>query len=188
MSRKKRIRTPGTNTVLLTAILTLAAGIILISVYGDRIFKTPGPKHPPKAESKLIDLYFSTDEGPYLRPEKRKINKGSLEAEASAAVRALIDGPSAGLINDMPPGTRLLGLKITNATAFVDFSSEIIRNHPGGSAGELETVYSIVNTLALNFNGIKEVQILVDGKKTDTLAGHIDISFPLGPDRKMLKN
>ena len=188
MSRKKKIRHPALNTVLLTAIVTLAAGIILISVYGDRIFRSPEKTHPPKTESMTVDLYFSTEEGPYLKAEKRKIKKGSLETEAAGAVRALLEGPKEDLISAIPAGTRLNALKVRDSTAFVDLSSEVVKNHPGGSSGEIETIYSIVNTLALNFQGIKDVQILVDGRKEETLAGHIDISFPLKPDRKIIKD
>ncbi len=187
MSRKKRVRNPGLNTVLLAAILTLAAGIIIIYLYGDRLFKTAEERPVPAAVEKTVDLYFSVDDGLYLKPEKRRIKKGSLETEATGAVRALLEGPRNGLISAIPAGTRLIGLKVRDSTAFVDFSSEIVKNHPGGSSGELETVYSIVNTLTLNFQGIKEVQILVEGKKEETLAGHIDINFPLVPDREIIK-
>lgn len=187
MGRKKRVRRPQVNTILLVAILTLAAGIIIISVYGDRLFREK-PIPAPKADLKTVDLYFSTDEGPYLVSEKRKIKKGSLEAEAAGALRALIEGPREGLVSAIPPGTRLIGLRVKDSTAFADFSPEIVKNHPGGSAGEIETIYSIVNTLTLNFPAIEKVQILVDGKKEETLAGHIDINFPLGPDRRILKN
>ena len=61
-------------------------------------------------------------------------------------------------------------------------------NHEGGSSGELQTIYSIVNTLALSFPEIKEVQILVAGNREETIAGHIDITTPLGPDRKIIKD
>ena len=188
MSRKKKIRFPALNTILLTAIVTLAAGIILISVFGGKIFKSLEKTHPPKTESIIVNLYFSTEEGPYLKTEKRRIKKGGLETEAADAVRALLEGPKENLVSAIPTGTRLNALKVSDSVAFVDLSSEVVKNHPGGSSGEIETIYSIVNTLALNFQGIKEVQILVDGKKEETLAGHIDISFPLKPDRKIVKN
>ena len=58
-------------------------------------------------------------------------------------------------------------------------------NHPGGSTAELQTIYSVVNTLTLNFPGIKKVQLLIDGSVHDTLAGHIVISIPLGPEKGM---
>jgi hypothetical protein len=53
--------------------------------------------------------------------------------------------------------------------------------------GPESTIYSIVNTVALNFPEIEAVQILVDGGKRDTLAGHIRIDFPLVPNKNIIK-
>ena len=63
--------------------------------------------------------------------------------------------------------------------AFVDLSGEIMSKHPGGSLDEIFTVYSIVNALTVNLPAITRVQILVDGKEVDTLAGHVDLRHPL---------
>jgi hypothetical protein len=41
------------------------------------------------------------------------------------------------------------------------------------------TVYSIVDTLCVNFPSIRRVQILIEGADPETLAGHIDITQPL---------
>ena len=41
------------------------------------------------------------------------------------------------------------------------------------------TVYSLVNTLTDNLPAISAVQILVDGREVDTLAGHVDLRRPL---------
>ena len=71
--------------------------------------------------------------------------------------------------------------------AFLNFSKEISERHPGGSSAELQTIYSIVNTVTLNFPDIKKVQLLIEGKKVNTLAGHIDISFPLSQDKDLIK-
>ena len=51
-------------------------------------------------------------------------------------------------------------------------------NHPGGSQTEFLTVYSIVNSLALNIPQISSVKILIEGRETMTIAGHIDSRFP----------
>ena len=39
-----------------------------------------------------------------------------------------------------------------------------------------ETVNSLVETLAINVPGIQRVNILVEGKTRDTLAGHADLT------------
>src|SRR5205085_914653 len=55
-----------------------------------------------------------------------------------------------------------------------------------GSHDELLSVYSIVNSLTVNFPAIKRVQILVDDRPADTLAGHVDLSRPLPADMTLL--
>ena len=62
--------------------------------------------------------------------------------------------------------------------AFVDVSG-ISAAHPGGSLTELLTVQAIVNAVTANLPAVQRVQILVDGKEVDTIAGHVDIRQPL---------
>jgi len=172
-ARKKK---KSLATVLIIAALTLVAGIIAL------VWLAGGPE---KKETKEVTLFFSDEDGLYLKAEKQLIEKGGPAAEAASAVQALLDGPKdPKLAKTLPEGTRLLSVRIDGATATVDLSAEVITRHEGGSSGELQTVFSVVNTLAVNFPEIKEVQILVEGKKEDTIAGHIDITQPLGPDMK----
>ena len=62
----------------------------------------------------------------------------------------------------------------------MDLSREVSMGHPGGSLEELFTVYAIVNALTMNVPDITAVQILVEGREVDTLAGHVDLRHPLG--------
>ena len=48
------------------------------------------------------------------------------------------------------------------------------------------TIYSIVNSLT-KLDGIHKVQLLVEGQKIETLAGHFDTSEPLEPDNNLVK-
>ena len=63
--------------------------------------------------------------------------------------------------------------------AFVDLSKEVVSRHTGGSTNEALTVYTLVDALTANLPAIQSVQILVDGKQVETLAGHIDLRRPL---------
>ena len=54
--------------------------------------------------------------------------------------------------------------------------------HSGGSLDELLTVYALVNAVTTNVHEVAAVQILVDGREVDTLAGHIDLRQPLTPN------
>lgn len=168
------------STIIIIAALTLVAGIIALVWFAGG---------PAKKETKEVTLFFSDEDGLYLKAEKQLIEKGDPVSEAASAVQALLNGPKdPKLAKTLPDGTKLLSVKIDGPVATVDLSSEVITKHDGGSSGELQTVFSVVNTLAMNFPGIKEVQLLVEGKKEDTLAGHIDITQPLGPDMKTVKD
>lgn len=177
--RHKDARKP----VLLIAALAVAAGVVL-GILAVIWFSGTTLK-----ETREVDVYFSDQEGLHLKAEDRSIRTGPLATEAREALDELIEGPeNDSFASPLPDGTRLLGLRVEGKTATVDFSRELVENHPGGSSFEIQTVYSIVNTLALNFPEIEDVQILVEGKKTDTIAGHIDVTLPLGPDRKIIRN
>ena len=124
-----------------------------------------------------LKLYFPDNNADKLRYELRNVMLSN-SATARAAVEALIEGPSTNnLIASIPQGSRLLNIYIQNDICIVDFSKEFIVNHPGGSAGELMTIYSIVNTLT-EFSTIKGVQILIDGKLGETL-GNIVFNEPI---------
>jgi spore germination protein GerM len=83
-------------------------------------------------------------------------------------------------VSAIPPETKLREVFVTErGDAFVDLTSEVATKHSGGSLDEIFTVYGIVNALTVNLPAIKRVQILVDGKEVDTLAGHVDLRHPL---------
>ncbi|OGP30158.1 MAG: hypothetical protein A2073_01850 [Deltaproteobacteria bacterium GWC2_42_11] len=167
--------------MILVAILTIVLGIYLLARYGEKIYE-PVVRQIVPAKTKMVSLYFSEKDGSTLNIEKREIKKGERAAEIKETVEELIKGPSGKLIPTIPLETKLLNVTIKGGTAYIDFSSDISTRHPGGSFAEIQTVYSIVNTAAVNFPEVKNVQILISGKKAKTIAGHIDISFPLTAD------
>ena len=100
-------------------------------------------------------------------------------AQAEEIVKAQIAPVAAPLVNAVPAGTRLRALYVTpGGKAFVDLSGEVVTGHPGGSLDELLTIYTIVDALTVNLPAVMSVQVLVDGKEVDTLAGHIDLRRP----------
>ena len=88
--------------------------------------------------------------------------------------------------------TRLANLHgaVNLSQGFPDFPApEEVKEAAVGMAGsheELISVYSIVNSLTVNFPAVKRVQILVDDRPVATLAGHVDLSRPLPPDMTLL--
>ena len=132
-----------------------------------------------------VNLYFSDSQAMYLVAEKRTISQ--IPSLARQAVIELIKGPeSSDFYPTIPEETQVNEVYIVDDIAYIDLSEEIFKNHPGGSSGELMTVYSIVNTLT-EIPPIKGVQILVGGNEMNTLVGHIDISMPLLRDEDWIK-
>ena len=86
----------------------------------------------------------------------------------------------------IPDGTKLLDIDIAKGLARVNLSSEFRDNHWGGSSGEILTVYSLVNTLT-QFSTVENVEILVEGEKIETLAGHMDLSAPVSRNAELIK-
>lgn len=136
-------------------------------------------------ETREIVLYFADESGTYLQQETRKIPKN--ESIARTTIAALIDGPTgSGLLPTIPAATILDDINIKEGLCTVDFSSELIDNHPGGMTAEELTVYSIVNTLT-QFQSVDEVKILVDGKEVNSIAGHVDVSTAMARNYDIMK-
>jgi spore germination protein GerM len=152
-----------------------------------RVEKEPEKKIAPQGR-KIVTLYFSEEVGEYLTGEKREIlNKGDAQEEAKEVIHELIKGPKGKLIRTLPPRTKLLALRIDEkGLAKVNFDKTLSTDHPGGSSAEMMTVYSIVNSLALNFPQIKEVQILIEGRG-EGITGHLALDRPVSPKSNLIK-
>jgi germination protein M len=148
------------------------------------------PEAGPANQRRInVKLYFSTPGSAFLETEERSVPyHETLHAQAKEVVAALIAGPKGELVPSIPQGVRILDVLVSkDGIAYVDLSGEIVSNHQGGSTGEMVTVYSIVNTLAINLPQIHGVQILVDDRQVETLKGHMDLSRPLGPNLSMAR-
>lgn len=135
-------------------------------------------------EKTTVALYFSDGKGG-LAAEQREIPK--VVGIARETMHQLCAGPESGTLEPtLPAGTALLDIDIRDGLCTADFNSELINGHTGGSESEYLTVYSIVNTLT-QFGTVENVQIKVDGKVTDTIAGHVDVAAPLFRDDNIIK-
>jgi spore germination protein GerM len=114
-------------------------------------------------------------------PVQKEVAYGaSTPEQARAIVEAQLAAAAPPLVSAIPAGVTLREVFITErGDAFVDLSGDIAAKHPGGSLDEIFTVYTLVNALTVNLPAIQRVQILVDGKEVDTLAGHVDLRHPL---------
>lgn len=181
----------------LRRLLGLLGLVVMIGVVGfllGRAFTphapAPVPDSPPLEEGDPVDtttrpvrLFFSAPSGDKLQEERRTIPRAaSFVHEAKRALEELIKGPEGNLDPTIPSGVSLRQLYVDGqGTAYADFTRDLQTKHPGGSWGELLTIYSIVDTLTANFTEIRRVKILVEGSEILTLAGHIDARHPFTP-------
>lgn len=185
MPRKRRKSKPILLGIIVVALV--CAGIYFLKVFqgkpkksGKTIFSETVPKISEKDEKMKISLYFASLDGEHLVVESREIYKTASEIDQiKQAVIELIRGSNKDLVPVIPDGTTLKEVYLDkNGTAYVDFSIELVKNHPGGSSGEIVTIYGIVNTLCANFYDVKNVKILVEGKEIETISGHLDTRYP----------
>jgi len=183
-AKKSKKRNSHSSGFLRPFIIILCIALGAFFVY-HRFIKTPpkGPRIISRSveERKNITLYIGNGEG--LKGVRRSVKKGSLKSEIGETFTILLWADSGDII---PRGTRLLGVEIRDNTAYLDINRAIKDNHPGGTSLEMQTIYSIVNSITLNYPAIKRVKLLIEGKTEKTLAGHIDISVPLGPYRSLI--
>ena len=137
---------------------------------------------PATPERKITATFFYVaEDGVSLVSAQREVAFGEpVSEQARHIVEAQIAPPPAPHVSAIPGGTRLRAVYVSeHGDAFVDVTGDATRNHTGGALDELFAVYAIVNALTVNLPAINRVQILVDGKEVDTLAGHVDLRQPL---------
>ena len=149
------------------------------------------PSQPPAPPGRKIKthLFYVTEDGTQLTSVERDVmyGEGTME-QAKAIINAQIAPATEPLVSPVPAGTTLRALFVTpKGEAYVDLSRELAEAHPGGSLNELLTVYALVDALTVNLPAITAVQVLIDGKEVETLAGHVDLRRPLAKDLRWVQ-
>lgn len=176
------------KSLAVLGVLVIAIAVVLVVVL-PRVYRDRSPAAPPAQtttaavpERKITATFFYVaDDGVSLVPVQREVTFGEpVSEQARHIIEAQIAPPAAPHVSAIPQGTRLRAVYVSEqGDAFVDVSGEAAKNHTGGALDELFAVYAIVNALTVNLPAIARVQILVDGKEVDTLAGHVDLRQPL---------
>jgi len=136
-------------------------------------------------ENKLEYIfYYPSPEGKLIEEKRQILKRKKIKDQIKSIIKELFNGPkvdhSEQLLNPFSKNLKLNNFYLVNNTILVlDVSREIHTNLLGGSKDEILTIYSIVNTICSNFEFIKAVQLIVDGREMETLSGHIYVSYPL---------
>ena len=150
---------------------------------------TAGGGSTPSAAASVADarriqatLFFVSADGATLTPASHDVVFGATPAEqARHIIEAQIAPPPNERASAIPKGTTVRSVFLTEAhQAYVDLGGTIVSGQTGGPLDEALTVYAIVNAVITNLPEITGIQLLVDGKEVDSLAGHIDLREPLG--------
>ena len=104
---------------------------------------------------------------------KRQPDAQSLARAALAALFADQRASLEPVLRDI----RLRELFIDAAgTAYIDLTPGPQKDVRASAWEEQLAIYSLVNTLLQNFEEIKQVELLLDGREAQTLAGHMDLT------------
>ena len=189
----KHKKTKKSRRVLLLSVIVVVSVVFLaiffITLF-DYIYPLAAGKHTAakKRDKQEVTLFFSDANERFLVPEKRFIPKESEpESQAREMIQALIAGSKTGLVNTFPEKAELQGVKREGEDILsVNFRESLVANHPGGSAAEMATVYSLTNTLTTNLPAIKRIRILIGGKERESLKGHIGLHNPFMMNRELI--
>jgi spore germination protein GerM len=149
----------------------------------------PAPPVQPTAHI-TATLFYAAADGLQLSPIRREVPlaDGVVAQGRQILIAQLAPAPD-GERSVIPAGTQLRAFYVTDrGDAFVDLSRDISTAHPGGTLNELLTVYAIVNAVTANLPAVQRVQLLVDGKEVDTIAGHVDTRRPLAKDATLVRD
>jgi hypothetical protein len=137
-------------------------------------------------EPLMITLYFPSDGmlASGSAAVKRQSEGQSLAREILAAVFGDQRAAQTALLKDV----RLREVYFdASGTAYVDLVPVQQKEIRASAWEELTAVYAVVNTLMQNIEEIKHVQVLLDGREAQTLAGHIDLSRPFSKRMDLVK-
>jgi spore germination protein GerM len=183
--------------IIAASLVLVAAVVSLLLVAFPRRGARPGagsetavssPAAPLSQGRKIkAQLFYVSEDGGRLISAERDVAYAEQPIDqAREILNAQLAPVAAPLVSAIPPGTVLRALFLTeNGQAFVDLSRDAATAHPGGSLNEMLTIYTIVHALTFNLPAITAVQLLVDGKEVDTLAGHIDLRRPLSKNLQL---
>lgn len=164
-----------------TFVVLLLVCIVTIAYIGDRSTEQSSLWWQPSAP---VTLYFGAGDATGVQPVVRWMSAS--KTDIIGRVQALIDGPTdTHVYRSIPEMTTIRSARLVGDRAIIDFDRAIIDNHPGGSAGEMITVYSIVNTVT-EIDGVREVVFLIDGRGVETLVGHMDLRYPIERDETVI--
>ena len=150
--------------------------------------QTPQPRpqpdpQPPPAQTRERTVYFTQIDRDGQILHSRVVRRLPVsESPMTDALNAVLMGPTAdelnrGLINLIPQNTRILSAAVRGSTAYISFSEDFLFN-TFGIEGYVAQLRQVVWT-ATEFSNVRDVQILIEGRRLDYLGEGIWIGSPI---------
>lgn len=139
------------------------------------------PAKPATTDLQLCFVNIDPDGSVVRKIIKRKVEK--TDSPLTEALKQLMKGPDLknagekGCISLIPDGTKLLGVKVQNGVAYLNFNEEFTMNQEGVE-GSIAQLMQIVYT-ATSFSTVNSVQFLIEGEKREYLSEGQWIGSPL---------
>jgi hypothetical protein len=134
---------------------------------------------PASGPTETVTLYVADDAAGTLRPRSAQIPlPGGRQQRAEELLRTLLRiYQQPGAAHSLSPAADIRSIYLVDpGAAVIDLTAPFADQHRSGILSEQLTVNSLVETLAVNVPGIQRVNILVEGKTRETLAGHADLT------------
>lgn len=137
---------------------------------------------PASGPTETVTLYVADDAAGTLRARSAQIPlPGGRQQRAEELLRALLRiYQQPGAAHPLAPAADIRSIFLVDpGAAVIDLNAAFADLHRSGVLSEQLTVNSLVETLAVNVPGIQRVNIVVEGKTRETLAGHADLTEAL---------
>lgn len=172
-------------------IWTAALAMLLLAGCGQKAAETPPPTTPveqpsgsntdpsttePTLKKQKITVYYSDNNVMELHKEEQEITFAE-DIEKYKKTLALLERPTKPDVNiPLWNDFKYHSITFDKGTLTIDADSKNQFNM--GSSGETMAFDALKNTF-FQFSEVKEIDFLEDGKKVETLMGHVDLSEPL---------
>lgn len=184
-------------------LLVLVVGVVIVAAVGgflfrfrtnssDAVQKASGQSLNPliqpafRNDPLAVTLYYPRD-GLLVSSAASAKRQSDTQAQAQEALASLLldqRAAQAAVLREI----KLRAFYIdSQGTAYIDLTPVQKQAIRASAWDEQLAIYAMVNTLMQNFEEIKQVAFLIDGRDAQTLAGHMDLSRKFSKRMDMLK-
>lgn len=137
--------------------------------------------------NQTIRLYYTNESGSALRTEGRSIYYSASKPLEWAIVERVIAGPKeTGNYPTVPSNTQIISVTSSNGICYVNLNSSFTEG--ALSIDPRVSIYSIVNSVVDNCEGIDRVQIAIEGESSVVYRDAVDLSVPLEADMSLVES